>query len=574
MPSKGFKPQHLSHSPALSSPLLSGPSSPLVKPPTSQPAGSHDVLLRALRVPLIHLLAVQPARDSYLAKTCRAPTAIVRELLPKIAKETTEPGKEWKLLDKSFRELNPYQFAYKSSEDREAAIDNAIKAFDRLRLAKDDELWQVLLPIEERGQGKCLSRLTIKAPEQLAVTPAHKVKLPSLKKRTAVKKADDKGTDKGSKKVKEGTAKVKAAHPVDAKLTKLTKMASTTRDAKATIASGSSSLHSPREKSATAAAPAPSTMTSTPPTTSSTSDRKSVNNSSQLSTIGGITQRKVLVKKGTREIIRELPKAAPKPASKVGPKSVAKSNHHQSPRSNLPTKTMKPGSTKPQNPSPLSASPPVNASDFAATHPVHKALSGTPSPPKSALNSDRALKRKANDIDSNIHDHFTTVKTAHPDRDRPAASSTHTRTPSTARTGTATPSSTKSLKRKSEESLTSNSDAKAPAAKVRKVAAPINTALASRYTATTANSSSESNGHISADGNDSSATGTPSPTVLPFKERVRLAEDFKWKYQAYLKLHQQLTADPNPPSAAQRAKLMDMHNVLAKLKAMINASAN
>lgn len=579
VPSKGFKPQHLaSHSPALNSPSLSGPSSPLVKPPTSHPAGSHDVLLRALRVPLIHLLAVQPARDSYLAKTCRAPTAIVRELLPKIAKETAEPDKEWKLLDKSFRELDPYQFAYKSNEDREAAIENAIKAFDRLRLAKDDKQWQILLPVEERGKGKCLSRLTVKAPEQMTATPMHKMKLGSIKKRTAVKKTDDKGADKGPKKVKDGSVKVKAVHPIEARLNKPAKPVSTTREAKGTMANAPSSLHSPRENSVTAAVAAPSTTTSTPPPTTTASDRNSSQNSLDRENMAAtITQRKVLVKKGTREIVGLAPagKATPKPAPKPAPKAVTKptkSSIKQGARGTLPPKTMKPGSTKPQNPSPLSASPPVNASDFAASHPVHKALSGTPSPPKSAINSDRSLKRKANDIDSNIHNHFTTVKSARQNSDRPA-SSTYTHTPSTARAGTGTPSSTVSLKRKSDESLTSASDSQPHATKVRKVTAPINTALASRYSGTTANSSSDSNGHASVDGNDSSATGTPSPTVLPFKERVNLAQDFKRKYQAYHKLHQQLTADPKPPSDAQRAKLMEMHNMLAKMKAMINASA-
>lgn len=499
-PSTGFKAQHLAPS-KLGSPLLSAPSSPMHRrPPTSQPGGAHDVVMTALRVPAIHLLARQPATEASLAETCRASQAVVRELLPKIAKRSSNDTDKWQLTDKAFREINPYKFPYQSSEDREQAIDNAIKAFDRQRLAKDDKLWQVLLPREDRGQGICLSRSKVKAPEAKpkASTPMHKIS-DLTKKKPAPKKTDDKPTEKKAKVAKEPEVKVKPA----AKERPLVK------DVK----------YEPK-KAPTSSAGTPSSTRPTAPSDRYTSSTDPSKNRPKKPNMSG------------RDAQRDRPARPVRPAMPVN--------------------------TKPKNPSPLSASPPVNASDFDDTHPVHKALAAAASPAKSAhTNSDRSLKRKANDIDSDIHNHNLAVKKPHVDRATPNHTPSHTN----GRLNGSTPSSTASLKRKSDESSSSNTPSTAP--KVRKVT-DIDTSLASRY---------HNNNSQTSPGASSSSTTSPSVPSLSFRQTVELSQRFQKYYKKYEELYWQLTESDKAPSEAQRNDLLKMHKKLEEMKKEIKAGA-
>ncbi|EFQ92665.1 hypothetical protein PTT_10197 [Pyrenophora teres f. teres 0-1] len=474
-PSTGFKPSHLA------------PSSPMGKrPPTSQPTNTHDNIVTALRVPIIHLLAREPATEASLAATCRTSLAVIRDVLPKIAKRSTSDADKWQLTDKSFREVNPYKFPYKSSEERQQAIDGAVKSFDRQRLSKDDKLWQILLPREERGQGKCLSRSTVKAPEAKpkASTPMQKISDLTKKKPVAKKAADKTVVEK-----KPRVAKVAEAKPKSSM-----KENSTPRP---TVPSHRNT---------------PSTDASKPRT--------------------NITNPRAKPKMSGRDAQRERP-------------------------ANRPFKPTMPVNTKPKNPSPLSASPPVNASDFEDSHPVHKALAAAPSPAKSSGNSDRSLKRKANDIDSDIHNHSLAVKKANADRPTPNRTPSHTN----GRLNGSTPSSTSSLKRKSDDSSSSNTPTTAP--KVRKVA-NIDTGLASRY---------HHNNPRASPGASSSSTTSPSMPSLSFRQTVELSQKFQRYYKKYEELYWQLTEAEKPPTEAQRNDLLKMHKKLEEMKREIKAGA-
>lgn len=520
-PSKGFKPQHLAPS-SLGSPLLNVPSSPMKKAPTSQPSGSHELVLRALRVPLVHLLAVQPSREAYLADTCRTSLTNVRDLLPKIAKRSTDDAEKWQLTDKSFRELNPWKFTYKTAEDREQAINNAVKSFDRLRLAKDDKLWQILLPVEERGQGKCLSRLNVKAPEQKPSTPLHKMPKLNDKKPAVAKKAGEKDhTDKEVKKPREVKELKEEAKP--------RKMAKEMKEQKA---------------AAPAARQAPKSANATP-TTNSKSTAPS-NRNTPTTEPGKIRTKKM---PATAEA-SSTPRAKPKPSSR---------DPQRNERVQRPFKPSIPVNTKPKNPSPLSASPPVNASDFEDNHPVHKALSAAPSPAKTLSgNSDRTLKRKANDVDSDIHNHKISVKQARVDRATPV------RTPASTngRVNGSTPSSMNSLKRKSDDSSTSSSNT--PNNKIRKVS-NINTTLASQY--------HNKNNQISPADSSSSAT-SPSIPALSFRQTVELSQRFQKYYKRYEELYWKLAEADTAPTEAQRNDLMKMHKKLEEMKREIKNGAS
>lgn len=497
--------------------MLSTASSPMHKrAPTSQPSNSRDAVLGALRVPVIHLLARQPATEASLAETCRTSQATIRELLSKIAKRSSPDTDKWQLTDKAFRELNPYKFPYQSAQDREQAIDSAIKAFDRQRLAKDDKLWQILLPREERGQGICLSRSKVKAleakPKVKPSTPMHKIS-DLTKKKPAAKKADDKPAEKKIRVVKEPEPKPKA----------VVKERPSVKDVK----------YEPR-KAQTSSTNTPSSARPTAPTdryTPSTDPSKS------------------------------RPKKAPAAQGNNTPRVKSNMSGRDQHRDRIvrPVKPAMPINTKPKNPSPLSASPPVNASDFEDSHPVHKALAAAVSPAKATNgNSDRSLKRKANDIDSDIHNHNLAVKKPHLDRATPNHTPSHTN----GRLNGSTPSSGNSLKRKSDDSSSSNTPSTAP--KVRKVN-NIDTGAASRY--------HNNNNSQASPGASSSSTTSPTIPNLSFRQTVELSQRFQKYYKKYEELYWKLTESDKSPTEAQRNDLLRMHKKLEEMKREIKAGA-
>jgi RNA polymerase II elongation factor ELL len=502
--------------------MLSAPSSPMHKrPPTSQPGSTHDAVITALRVPVIHLLARQPTTDASLAQTCRTSQNNMRALLPKIAKRSSPDTEKWQLTDKAYREINPFKFPYASPEDRQQAIDNAIKAFDRQRLEKDDKLWQILLPREERGQGVCLSRSKVKAPEAKpkASTPMHKIS-DLTKRKPAAKKADDKPAEKKIKVAREPKEPEVKAKPV-------VKERPLVKDVK----------YEPK-KATTSSAAAPSSRPTAPADryTSSNDPSKSRSNNKKAPAAEGNNTPRVKPKMSGRDHQRERPARPVRPAMPIN--------------------------TKPKNPSPLSASPPVNASDFEDGHPVHKALAAAASPPKSVNgNSDRSLKRKANDIDSDIHNHNLAVKKPHTDRATPNHTPSHTN----GRLNGSTPSSTSSLKRKSDESSSSNTPY--TASKVRRVN-HVDTGLASRY-----HSNNNNNNSQVSPGASSSSTTSPTIPSLSFRQTVELSQRFQKYYKKYEELYWQLTEADKAPTEAQRNDLLKMHKKLEEMKREIKAGA-
>jgi RNA polymerase II elongation factor ELL len=466
----------------LGSPMHKGP------PPTSQPNSNHDAVLSALRVPVIHLLARQPATEAALAETCRTSQANMRELLPKIAKRSSPDADKWQLTDKVFREINPFKFPYQSTEDRKQAIENAIKAFDRQRLAKDAK--------------------------PKASTPMHKIS-DLTKKKPVAKKADTKPVEKKIRVVKEPEVKAK---PV-------VKERPLVKDVK----------YEPK-KAPTSSTSTPSSARPTAPSDRYTSSTDPAKNRPK--------------KASTTE--NNTPRAKPK----MSGRDQHRDQHRE--RVARPVRPVVPINTKPKNPSPLSASPPVNASDFEDNHPVHKALAAAASPAKSVNgNSDRSLKRKANDIDSDIHNHNLAVKKPHTDRATPNYTPSHTN----GRLNGSTPSSSNSLKRKSDDSSSSNTPSTAP--KVRKVN-NIDTVSASRY--------HNNNSHISP-GASSSSTTSPTIPSLSFRQTVELSQRFQKYYKKYEELYWQLTESEKSPTEAQRNDLLKMHKKLEEMKREIKAGA-
>jgi RNA polymerase II elongation factor ELL len=165
----------------------------------------------AIRKTIIHIIASEPKPATAISRLTRTIPDETKQILDRVASLDTN---KYKLIDRAYKELDLWSFPYKSEDERQSAVENAIKAYDRMRMSKDDPLWQKLLPKEERGKGKCLSRLKINAPAQ-APAPAP-LNLKKEKKDGTAKKAEA----KKAAAAEEGEKKNKEKDPIIRKVTK------------------------------------------------------------------------------------------------------------------------------------------------------------------------------------------------------------------------------------------------------------------------------------------------------------------------------------------------------------------
>ncbi|KAI9789930.1 MAG: hypothetical protein M1816_005699 [Peltula sp. TS41687] len=169
------------HTPSIQTPPLAmSPKSTLNQLPASVTANMIDekvVKMQVLRIPLLHLLAVEPVHVLTLARKLFISRAECQELLNKHGKIANDMAIHWVPTDRAYKLLDVWRFDYTRAEDREQAIYNAISAFDRLRLSRDDPLWQMLLPEHDRGKGIVLSRLNLHLPAEMRPVPTQ-AKLP------------------------------------------------------------------------------------------------------------------------------------------------------------------------------------------------------------------------------------------------------------------------------------------------------------------------------------------------------------------------------------------------------------
>lgn len=141
-----------------SSPSLSAVGTPRLGTAVTSAPSDSAIRTQAMRTPIIHLLALKPISTEEIMSQTHIPKS---ELEPIVSKVAQHVDGKWKLLDRAYKELDVWDFGYRTQENRQSAIDNAIRAYDRQRIAKEEKLWQMLLPKEERGKGKVLSKLHI-----------------------------------------------------------------------------------------------------------------------------------------------------------------------------------------------------------------------------------------------------------------------------------------------------------------------------------------------------------------------------------------------------------------------------
>lgn len=138
---------------------------------------------------VVHELAARDRSFEYLKEKWDGLEEDFKAVLEKTASMDSST-KKWTMAKTYWKELDPYMYNYDDDDDRQQAIDNAIRQFDKQRISPSEPQWQKLLPKNERGQGKCLSRLQDKLAKTLAAAP------PPPPPKLKVHKAEDSSSSK------------------------------------------------------------------------------------------------------------------------------------------------------------------------------------------------------------------------------------------------------------------------------------------------------------------------------------------------------------------------------------------
>ncbi|RPA97527.1 hypothetical protein L873DRAFT_1828954 [Choiromyces venosus 120613-1] len=399
-------------------------------------AAAHSAMinakLEALRVPLIHLLAMGPDSEQNLASRTRVSEDKVGYRILKL----------WELVDDVYKDLDIWEFPYPSQANREAAIANCRAAFNRLRLPREAPEWQKTLAPEDRGKvdpcppapqstrpSKPVPPPSIKVtgdvtePSQVSPTGKKSSGGESMSRSNSQTASAAKPTTKAGPKDaisriigKKGTKKtaapkakaatVKAPKSANTKVTK----AAAAREASATNASSKIksaervedsdediemedvklSPAKPVEKKITLVArPAPSPMSKAPSIASAPASDLEADETR-------LKPKKALPNKVQKSPVKKARKIAPPKSSNTA--ATKASGYKAAPISNASANSLsskeqiarRSSSNSPPKPSPLGSSPPINASDMdgttAASSPSFlTSIAGTATPGRSPL---------------------------------------------------------------------------------------------------------------------------------------------------------------------------------------------
>ncbi|KAI1138256.1 hypothetical protein F5Y05DRAFT_385613 [Hypoxylon sp. FL0543] len=138
-----------------SSPALNGVSSPNPAFSASQQLLEKNKNQRTI---LVHELASRDQTYDYLASVWKGAEADLKPTVEKVANYDAS-SKKWSLKKMYWKELDVWNYEYRNPDDRTAAIDNAIKQYDKQRMPTSAPEWERLLAPSERGKGIVLSKL-------------------------------------------------------------------------------------------------------------------------------------------------------------------------------------------------------------------------------------------------------------------------------------------------------------------------------------------------------------------------------------------------------------------------------
>jgi RNA polymerase II elongation factor ELL len=161
------------------------PSPSLNSAPSPNPAISASQQLleknKEQRSILVHELAAKDRAYEHLQDKWLGATTDLNPTLEKVASYDATSEK-WSLKKLYWKELDVWNYTYGDPQDRQAAIENATRQYDKQRLGTTSPEWERLLAPEERGKGIILSKLQATLAKQGNITPAPKI---------SVQKAED-----------------------------------------------------------------------------------------------------------------------------------------------------------------------------------------------------------------------------------------------------------------------------------------------------------------------------------------------------------------------------------------------
>ena len=460
--------------------MPASPALTAVAPPRARP-DKKALKAEAMKTALIHLLAVRPVSERFICNTLKCTAEEIKGLLHTYGRESPIDKEKLMLSDRGYQILDVWKFPYHSQDDRQVAIDRAIKAFDRRRLSREENAWQLLLPKKDRGKGIILSLLNLHGhtTDQIVGTPRISVQdTDDTRMGGDATGTDGAGTDSDNRKgrlapdnsqpiarsrsqdsIKKQRVSEKEAqsrrllskNPKKASQSIITKRnkATTIKEAKTTSTTDATRVKSAefvRDSDEDAEMEDVINVESTKVnsrhvTTGSKSGSSKTEKETALPKVATKTER-VDPKRAIAH--KTLPQQIVTPASRVDPdKKPAFSNSSGSGSVNRLSDTNqastdmrrtishKRTTSSPIKPSPLGSSPPANASDFdnekarsqgssSSASPLVKIYRGTETLKTNGVarpvnkasdirpergDSDRGLKRKANDLDSDIHSH-------------------------------------------------------------------------------------------------------------------------------------------------------------------------
>ncbi|KAM5355477.1 hypothetical protein ACJ41O_002123 [Fusarium nematophilum] len=128
--------------------------------PVPSASQQHMERTKEERVTLVHELAVTDRSLDYLSKKWTGKPEELEPTLRKVA-DYLEDTKKWSMKKLKWRELDVWNYDYDTQEIRQKVIDNAVRQYDKQRVTISEPEWERLLPKEERGTGKCLSRVQV-----------------------------------------------------------------------------------------------------------------------------------------------------------------------------------------------------------------------------------------------------------------------------------------------------------------------------------------------------------------------------------------------------------------------------
>ncbi|KAI9171752.1 hypothetical protein HJFPF1_01243 [Paramyrothecium foliicola] len=142
--------------------LSTSPALNAVRSPSETPgfSASQQVVERKKeqRSTLVHELAVKDRSLDYLQNKWKGKQDELQPTLEKVA-DFIAGSQMWAMKKAYWKELDVWNYNYETQKERQTAIDNAIRQYDKQRMSASEPEWQKLLPKEERGKGKCLSVL-------------------------------------------------------------------------------------------------------------------------------------------------------------------------------------------------------------------------------------------------------------------------------------------------------------------------------------------------------------------------------------------------------------------------------